>query len=196
MSNVEVVPYSSSMHDDVVQILARAFVDHPQHIAMFGSESLSMNATFGRMGLSMVCGKKVVAVLEGRVLGFAHWADEARCQPATTAILRALPAMFGGLGLRAGVNAVRTFSLWGAHDPSEPHLHLGPVAVDPDVQGRGVGGLLMRSYCEDLDEAETAGFLETHGDDNVRFYGRFGFVVVDEAELFGVVNIFMRRPSK
>jgi ribosomal protein S18 acetylase RimI-like enzyme len=48
-------------------------------------------------------------------------------------------------------------STWSRHDPGESHLHLGPIAVDPDAQGRHVGTTLMQSYCVELGSRWGAG---------------------------------------
>jgi len=45
-----------------------------------------------------------------------------------------------------------------------------------------------------FDAAGEAAFLETDKPENVRFYARFGFEVVDEASPFGVRTWFMLRP--
>lgn len=193
-SGVELIPYAESMRGQVVPLMARAFTDHVFHVAMFRQASFTLNEVMFRLGIGMVRGRKVVAVDGGAVVGFSHWAAEDLCQPPPTAMLRMLPGMLRGLGLRRAARMGRFFSMVSKHDPSEPHLHLGPVGVDPEVQGRGVGTALMEPYVEDLDGSGKAGFLETHGEDNVRFYRRFGFEVVGESELFGVANVFMRRP--
>ncbi|MBW2733241.1 MAG: GNAT family N-acetyltransferase [Deltaproteobacteria bacterium] len=182
------------MHDQVVQVMARAFADHVFHVAMFQQESFLLNEVMFRLGIGLVRGRKVVATDGDEVVGFSHWATEDLCQPPTSAMLRLLPGMVRGLGLRKAARMGRFFSMVGKHDPSEPHLHLGPVGVDPQVQGRGVGTALTGPYIEDLERSAKAGFLETHGEDNVRFYRRFGFEIVGEVEMYGVANIFMRRP--
>lgn len=60
-----------------------------------------------------------------------------------------------------------------AHVAGHPVLGLGPLAVQPDLQGRGVGSALMHAVlaaAEARDEA-LVGVLGAPG-----YYGRFGFV--------------------
>jgi ribosomal protein S18 acetylase RimI-like enzyme len=83
---------------------------------------------------------------------------------------------------------------WATVDPAEPHSHLGPLAVDADQRGLGIGSQILGEFCRRLDEAEVVGYLETETDDNVRLYSRFGFAVVDEKLVLGVPNWFMIRP--
>ena len=85
---------------------------------------------------------------------------------------------------------------WGTLDPKEPHSHLGPLAVDAHLRGRGIGTQILHSYCRRLDEAKLTGYLETETQDNVRLYTRFGFKVIAEQRVIGVPNWFMRRPSE
>jgi predicted N-acetyltransferase YhbS len=84
-------------------------------------------------------------------------------------------------------------STWSMHDLSEPHSHLGPIAVEPEAQGRRVGSMLMEKYCAELDRSGVAGYLETDRPENVEFYGRYGFVVTETAPVLGVETYFMRR---
>jgi ribosomal protein S18 acetylase RimI-like enzyme len=85
---------------------------------------------------------------------------------------------------------------WSKHDPDERHWHLGPVAVDTHLQGRGIGSKLMLAFCARMDAAGEVSYLETDKALNVRFYERFGFEVMGEEEVLGVPNWFMiRRPE-
>jgi hypothetical protein len=52
----------------------------------------------------------------------------------------------------------------------------------------------MRRFCADLDAHRQAGYLETAQPANVAFYERFGFSVVDETMLLGIVGVAMWRP--
>jgi predicted N-acetyltransferase YhbS len=72
-------------------------------------------------------------------------------------------------------------------------VHLGPIGVSPDAQGRGVGCRLMEHYCGAIDLTGEGGYLETDRPANVRFYERFGFAVVNEISVLGVPNFLMRR---
>jgi len=79
-------------------------------------------------------------------------------------------------------------------DPSEPHVHLGPIGVEPALQGHGIGSQMLAVYCEQLDLTGDAGYLETDKPENVRLYERFGFEVRSHAFVLGVQNWFMWRP--
>jgi putative acetyltransferase len=51
-------------------------------------------------------------------------------------------------------------------------LALAPVAVDPDMQGQGIGGTLIRAG---LEEARKAGWQSVFVLGEPAYYGRFGF---------------------
>ena len=57
--------------------------------------------------------------------------------------------------------------------------------------------MLLRVFCERMDGAGEAAYLETDKEINVRFYERFGFEVVGGEEVRGVMpNWFMTRRER
>jgi predicted N-acetyltransferase YhbS len=100
------------------------------------------------------------------------------------------------LGPRTVTRVGRWISVWAERDPDEPHVHLGPVAVDVHLQGQGIGSLMMQEHCRRLDSTGEVGYLETDKPENVRFYERAGYRVVGEATALGVTSWFMRREPR
>jgi ribosomal protein S18 acetylase RimI-like enzyme len=80
-----------------------------------------------------------------------------------------------------------------ANHSTERHWHVGPVGVEPGLQGRGVGAKVMRRLCDAMDANGEIAFLETEKPENVVFYRRLGFEVTSESELTGLHTWFMRR---
>jgi len=74
---------------------------------------------------------------------------------------------------------------------TDSHWHLGPLAVDSHLQGLGIGGAMLAAFCERMDDLRALSYLETDKSENVRFYQRFGFTVIAEAEVVGVRCWFM-----
>jgi len=181
--------------EEAVRLLARAFVTNPLHVAVFGPDEIVANEVFFRTGLTVMKGPKLVAVDGSSLVGVIHWVDSAHCQVPAPEKLRMFPSMVKGLGLRRAVRVARWLSIWSRHDPGERHLHLGPIGVSPEAQGRRIGRQLMERYCEQADRTATVGYLETDRPRNVDFYATFGFVVTGTAPIQGVVNYFMRRPA-
>jgi ribosomal protein S18 acetylase RimI-like enzyme len=129
---------------------------------------------------------------EDHLVGIAAYASADHCQPDRSQWLRFPPTL-----ARAGTRAprlLRWLAAWSRRDPDIPHLHLGPVAVDPLLRGKGVGSRLLADCVDGLDVREETGYLETDKAENVRLYRRFGFEVVACSNVLGVPNWFMLRP--
>jgi predicted N-acetyltransferase YhbS len=68
---------------------------------------------------------------------------------------------------------IGTVRLWPVSaGPGRPALLLGPLAVDPDLQGHGIGARLMRHA---VGEAERRGHAAVLLVGDAPYYGRFGF---------------------
>ena len=61
-----------------------------------------------------------------------------------------------------------------------PHWYLWALGVDPDAQGRGIGGALLRPVLDRADADGVSCYLETQTEANVAFYRSLGFEVVRE----------------
>jgi GNAT superfamily N-acetyltransferase len=70
-----------------------------------------------------------------------------------------------------------------ARHPSERHLYLAVLGVDPARQGTGVGSRLIRPGLDLCDRERLPAYLETGRERNLAFYARHGFRVVDELTL-------------
>jgi predicted N-acetyltransferase YhbS len=191
--DLRIVPLEPRWHQEAVQLLARAYVTNPLNAAAFGPGRLARNEAFFRAGLAAMKGPKLVALDGARVVGFIRWVQSPGCQLPAGEKLKLLPAMLRGFGLRSALRVSTWLSTWARHDPEDTHLHLGPIAVDPPAQGRGLGRQLMARYCEAADAAGTTGYLETDRPENLPFYRGFGFETVGEVSILGVTNYFMRR---
>jgi len=82
---------------------------------------------------------------------------------------------------------------WAAYDPTEQHWHLGPIGVIPTHQNKGIGNMLMKLFCKEVDKCSAKAFLETDLDKNVSFYEKFGFKVVSTSNIFGIESRYMGR---
>jgi ribosomal protein S18 acetylase RimI-like enzyme len=100
------------------------------------------------------------------------------------------------VGPRTAARIGKWVSDWRRRDPDEPHVHLGPLAVDRELQGQGIGSVMLAEHCRRLDADGALGYLETDKAENVRFYSKQGYEVVDEAPVIGVRCWFMRREPR
>ena len=195
-ASIEIKPFAPARAVEASRLLALAFVTNPLNIAAFGTSRLDRNRAFFLAGLAVMRGPTLVATDGSAIVGLVHWVPSPHCQLSPIEKLQMMPAMIGGFGLRSAIKVGWWLSAWSAHDPKEPHVHLGPIGVAPTAQGRGVGGRLMEHYCEAVDRNGATGYLETDRPENVAFYRRFGFVTTGEVTILGVRNFLMRRAGR
>ena len=100
----------------------------------------------------------------------------------------------GGLGPL--MRLAKIMRAWGKHDPQKSHWHLKVLGVAPDFQGKGIGGQVVKFYCDIVDRDMIEAYLETDRPENISFYERFGFKVVGEEIINGSKNWYMLRPAK
>ena len=185
-----------SDHPSAIGVLARGMRDNPLHVAAFGADPERRQRSVERMFTTLFRVSTTlteIGAFDGDTLvGLTGVAPAGRCQPTAAQRLRYLPGMLG-LGPRAAGRLASWLKTWATHDPDEPHSHLGPLAVDRALQGRGIGTRILAEYTRRLDAEREVGYLETDKPENVRLYERHGFVVTGEAEVIGVPNWFMRR---
>jgi ribosomal protein S18 acetylase RimI-like enzyme len=68
-----------------------------------------------------------------------------------------------------------------SRSPSEPLWQLDSIAVDPRLQGQGIGGALILDGQTRARAHGMGAFLSTGTERNVSIYGRYGFRVIDDA---------------
>lgn len=68
---------------------------------------------------------------------------------------------------------------------TEPHWYLWVLGVEPEHQGEGIGGSLLRDGLARADASQLPCYLETMKPENVSLYQKFGFKVVEEADIPG-----------
>jgi ribosomal protein S18 acetylase RimI-like enzyme len=194
---MEQVVIKTLQAEDISQtavVAARAFSTDPLTVAVYRERSdkeSRMEATFRHL-LEHKPGLVFTAKKDGVVVGMLRVAEWPNCQKSFNQALISLPIAF--MRQRgAAIRRLRARYSWSKHHPKEPHWHLGPVAVLPELQGQGIGSQLIEHFCKYMDSIGGVAFLETETIDNVRLYERFGFSVTDEALLIGVRNWFMWR---
>jgi len=79
--------------------------------------------------------------------------------------------------------------------PAEPHWYLAVLGVDPDSQGRGLGGAVLDVFLRQVDSEPEPVYLETDRASNVDFYRNRGFGLVAEETIYGVTVYRMLRPA-
>ncbi|MGI8631059.1 MAG: GNAT family N-acetyltransferase [Solirubrobacterales bacterium] len=198
MNHLEITTVGTDdRRDEVVRLLARGLRDNPIHVAALGDDAERRQRDLERLYstmLSVGANEPLLAIRDGELVAVLGSVASPHCQPSWWQTLRMTPTLLR-LGRRS-VAVGRWGDAWSSRDPDEDHLHFGPIATDPAHQRTGIGTALMIRRCERLDAEGAVGYLETDVESNVRFYERFGFEVVDTAEVLGVESWFMRRAPR
>jgi hypothetical protein len=182
------------------ELTARGMRDNPLNIAAFGLDAdrrLARMRRMFRIALPMTFRKGVIigAFNGAALVGVAASVSSISCQASPIEKVALTPRILAAVGPSGFARLLRWTSAWAARDCMEPHWHLGPVAVDTHLQRSGFGSKLLADYCERLDRAGAAAYLETDKSENVRFYSKFGFRTVGEGAVLGIPNWFMRRDA-
>lgn|SRR5262249_54657961 len=195
-AGLAVVTLTADRLVEAVAVLARGMRDNPNNVAAFGPDQIRREGCLRRMfaGLFRVMDSQqpLCAVDGDTLVGVTGVAPPGSCQPNVAERARIAPSILAA-GPRSALRVLRWTAAWAERDPTQPHVHLGPLAVEPSLQGQGIGSRILAEHCRRLDEEGQIGYLETDKAENVVLYERFGFRVVGVAEIIGVPNWFMLR---
>jgi ribosomal protein S18 acetylase RimI-like enzyme len=89
-----------------------------------------------------------------------------------------------------------TFEKMEQSHPEEPHWYLPVIGVDPNAQGSGLGGALMRHAVTRCDQEGALAYLESSNPRNISLYERHGFERMGEIQVGAAppVTPMLRRP--
>ena len=200
MTTITIDELPSQETEQVADVLARGMRDNPMHVVAFGSDperrEQRLYRLFSRMLSIMDLSVLVARDEDENVVGVLGMAAPGNCTWAvsTGQRLRMVPVMLP-MGPGTTHRMTQWMGKWSSHDPADRHWHLGPVAVEPCLQGQGIGSQLLETFCEQMDEVGEMSHLETDKIENVHFYERFGFSIGGETDILGTRTWFMNRPN-
>jgi len=192
---------NSNELEEAALVVARGMRDNPANMTVFRIPDGERRATaMGRFFVPVLRGlyrRGLVlgAVRKNRLVGVCGMARPGFCQPGAIEKARVAPATVIGNPLPTPFRILSWVGEWARRDFSEPHWHLGPLAVEPLLQGRGIGTAMLQAFCAVVDSTGAKAYLETDKRENVRLYQRFGFTVRESAEVLDVPNWFMFRAA-
>ncbi|MDE2466089.1 MAG: GNAT family N-acetyltransferase [Alphaproteobacteria bacterium] len=98
----------------------------------------------------------------------------------------------------AGVGRVMaTMDVVERQHPKEPHWYLQVIGTDPEQQGKGFAGKLMRRRLEVVDAENMPAYLESSKETNIPIYRNFGFEVTGEIKIADGPTLWpMWRPAR
>jgi GNAT superfamily N-acetyltransferase len=186
---------------EAANVLGRGMRDNPLHVRAFGGDDdARREAVLARFFLPLLRqylakGAVLGAFDADRLVGVCGMVQPGRCQPTVAEKLRLLPSV-----VRAAPGSMlaihRWTGEWARRDPARAHWHLGPVAVDREIQGRGIGSAMLTEFCRRVDALSAMAYLETDKPENVTFYERHAFEIMRQGPVLGMPNWFMIRRGK
>lgn len=110
--------------------------------------------------------------------------------------LRLLPDLFRITGIKGLWPRLRALREVAARHPETAHFYLLALGIEPELQGRGIGSILLEPILTRCDEESVPAYLETSEEKNVAFYEHRGFEVRDTIPIEGgpTVRLMWRYP--
>src|SRR5262249_31808157 len=150
---------------EAAKILGRGMCDNPGNVEVFrmaekqhrcGSLTRFFEPVLkGLYQRGLVLG----AFHDGTLAGVCGAARPGFCQPGILEKLRLVPVVVCGNPIGTTVRVIKWTGDWASRDLCESHWHLGPVAVDPPLQRRGIGGTMLAAFCASIDAYGAVAYL-------------------------------------
>jgi GNAT superfamily N-acetyltransferase len=193
MRTFEVEPVTPAAEHAVIASLARAFHDDP--LFNFFMPDLVRQGHgllwFMQAGYrdAKPYGNIWAASTNGKVAGAAVWlppgAYPRGVRREAMTFVRGAPS-FARVGRRVAASVRLLGAVDKAHHAIDvPHWYLAILGVDPSYQRTGAGTALLQPVLAQCDEQAVPAYLETQKPENVPWYERHGFSVVDKLEVRG-----------
>jgi ribosomal protein S18 acetylase RimI-like enzyme len=196
--SVGIRPLAPDELDRACAVIGLAFADNPSTLATVRGDGRRAERTMRRVvrvaKLTRPASHVLVADQSGEVVGVLNATPWPRCQLSVAQRLRMAPALARALAT-ALPSAAKMMVARARHDPGTAHWHIGPIAVHPEHQGKGVGTALLGAFCAETEATGLPAFLETDVDRNVALYHKVGFEIVDRETILGIDTRFMWRDT-
>ncbi len=182
---------------ELLAVTARAFWDDPLFDFLSGGDLLGeyrvLPSVFraAMRDLRTDAAERYVSLVAEKPRGFAGWlgpgAFPRSRRERMTRDVRAASVLVRLRNRRKALNLLQEVE---RRHPTESHWYLALLATDPSVQGRGIGTALLRPVLDRCDAEGIPAYTETQKPGNVSWYGRSGFVTVDEIILPGTPSVW------
>lgn len=140
-------------------------------------------------GSGVLLGVRCGGVLAGALIAAPPYAFPFPAPP-LAAQLRAIFIQ----GLRVAARWRDAFERLQRQHPLDAHAYLALLGTEPLLQRRGIGAAALDDWLARVDAEGLPAYLETDREENLRFYGRFGFRAVSTLEVLGARVWCLRRP--
>lgn len=138
-------------------------------------------------------GRVFGAIVDGTLSGVCSIREPGGCQLGAFDKLALGKAAASAVSLGYSIALQKMMADAALRDPPVRHFHLGPLAVEPACQRRGLGTALMQEFCRRVDVARELAAGETDRKGALPFLARFGFKEISSAAIAGVPFSFLVR---
>jgi ribosomal protein S18 acetylase RimI-like enzyme len=200
----DIVRLDRSHAKAAIETLVKAFRNEQPFLYYFPDEVKREKITTPLVSMAVFSALKYgeVYATSHDMEGIATWMPSENYPITFWRALRAIPlsvtlgfARYGGYSLKRFGQYIDS-----VHARLAPfkHMYLESLGVDPQFQGKGHAGKLLRHMLTRLDKTDMPCYLETAEEHNVGLYKHFGFRVVDESKVPGtsLTNWAMLRKSR
>ncbi len=185
----------------VVGLLARAFYDDPifshfvpdpisqsKALLAFMSAGVADAAPFGETWVARTGGKFACAAV-----WLPPGAYPRSIRRDLLSNLRGSPTFMRSGRRLAGAVRLLTAVDKAHHDITEPHYYLAILGTDPLFQRTGAGSAALQPVLDRCDTEGLSAYLETQKEDNLAYYARHSFELVQKLDVTGVPPIWTLR---
>lgn len=202
--DMNIVRLHSSHAKQAVTTLVRAFQNQQPFQHYFPDKTERERVTPYLISMAVFPGFQYgeVHATSYQMEGISIWMPSETYPVSPWRILRSVPLSVTLGFARYGSYRLRDFGQYidAVHARLAPfrHIYLQSLGVDPDFQGKGHAGRLLRHMVARMDAAGLPAYLETLEEQNVRLYEHFGFTVVDKSIIPGtnLTNWAMLREAR
>jgi GNAT superfamily N-acetyltransferase len=181
----EIVPLGEAQIEKAAEVLGRAFFDDPFEVYMLpddeSRERLSSLRFARLLRYGHLFGKVYTTVNMPQAA--AIWLPPGNWEMTEERLKQAglldIPSIIGSDAFQRLISVTDYIEPYHRKVPAR-HWYLLIMGVDRSLQGRGLGGALLKPVLEQADADAMPCYLETFQPKNLPFYGRHGFHVLTE----------------
>lgn len=188
-----------------VSCLKEAFADDPLWAEVFKHDPNKDEALNGFFACPLLYGLKYgkVYATSANIEAVAVWVPGKLAEMSFFRMIRCGAMAYGA---KMGKETIRRLSITNKqispdrtrHMKNTPFVYLTIIGVSPDAQGKGLGSQLLNEIKDECDAQGLHIYLETETEQNVRFYEKHGFEVLQKTvfkELELPIWEMVRRPG-
>jgi ribosomal protein S18 acetylase RimI-like enzyme len=177
-TDVNVRPVEEEDVPELSVSLARAFLEDPVSEYLFPDRRIKRLERYFRFQIRTMFLARGEAWTTQDLKAASLWMPPRHGPPSMAEGVSQLPVI-AILG-RGTFRALRLVQMLESHHPRVPHFYLATIGTDPAMQGKGYGSAVLSAVLSRCDAQAVPSYLESSKEQNLSFYNRHGFEVVNE----------------